>query len=211
MRHQRRVRRLGRTSSHHKALLISLSTALFDKERIETTLPKAKQLRAYAEKLITKAKKGGLANRRLILRDIKDKDVVAKLMDTLAPRFAERPGGYTRILKTGFRNGDASEMAIIELVEPYSVSKSEASAENDKKSDGKKAKTDKKKSLKTVKTKVKKEPEKAAKPKKAATKKETEKKAEKKDPVEKVKKAAPRKKAAKAAPLKKKTEKTEEE
>ncbi len=117
MRHQRRVRRLGRTTSHHRALLISLSTALFDKERIETTLPKAKQLRAYAEKLITKAKKGGLHNRRLIMRDIKDKDVVAKLMGTISARFADRPGGYTRILKTGHRKGDAADMAIIELVE----------------------------------------------------------------------------------------------
>ena len=116
MRHRIAGRKLGRTSEHRVAMLRNLSTALFDKERIKTTLMKAKELRPFAEKLITLSKRETLHARRLVLREIKDKTVVAKLFDTLSPRYAERPGGYTRIIKLGPRRGDNAEMAFIELV-----------------------------------------------------------------------------------------------
>lgn len=118
-------RKLGRVTEHRIALLRNQATALLRHERIETTLPKAKELRPFVERLITIAKRG-VANggdgpkvlhaRRLVLQDVQDRDVVGKLFDTLAPRFAERPGGYTRILRLGFRRGDSAEIAQIELV-----------------------------------------------------------------------------------------------
>lgn len=110
-------RKLGKTTSHRKAMLSNMVTDFFRHERIETTLPKAKELRPFAEKLITTAKTNDLNARRKVLRVIKDKTVVSKLFDEIAPRFSERPGGYTRILKVYPRRGDASEKAIIELVE----------------------------------------------------------------------------------------------
>lgn len=118
MRHRVGYRKLGRTTPHRKALLRNLATALFDRERIETTLAKAKELRPYAEKLITLAKReeGRLHARRLVLRDIKDETIVKKLFDSLGARFATRPGGYTRILRLGSRHGDNAEMAIVELL-----------------------------------------------------------------------------------------------
>src|SRR5687768_6327352 len=118
-------RKLGRVTEHRIALLRNQATALLRHERIETTLPKAKELRPFVERLITIAKRGvaggaengrALHARRLVLRDVQDKDVVSKLFDSLAPRFAERPGGYTRILRLGFRRGDSAEVAQIELV-----------------------------------------------------------------------------------------------
>src|SRR5215210_122029 len=118
-------RKLGRVTEHRMALLRNQATALLRHERIETTLPKAKELRPFVERIITVAKRGvaaGDANarvlhaRRLVARDVHDPDVVGKLFDTLAPRFAERPGGYTRILRLGFRRGDSAELAQIELV-----------------------------------------------------------------------------------------------
>jgi large subunit ribosomal protein L17 len=118
MRHRVAHRKLGRTTSHRLALLRNMATALFERERIRTTLMKAKELRPYAEKLITLAKRdeGRLAARRLVARDIKDAKVLKKLFDTLGGRFATRPGGYTRILRLGPRRGDGAEMAIVELL-----------------------------------------------------------------------------------------------
>lgn len=110
-------RKLGRTSAHRNAMFANLVTSLFRHERVETTLQKAKDARSVAEKLITAAKKGDLHSRRKVMRVVKDKDVVAKLFDNIGPRFAERQGGYTRIIKLGPRRGDAAEAAILELVE----------------------------------------------------------------------------------------------
>jgi large subunit ribosomal protein L17 len=118
MRHRVAHRKLGRTTPHRIALLRNLATALFEKERIRTTLPKAKELRPFAERLVTLAKRetDRLHARRQAARDIQDPAVVKKLFDTIGARFATRPGGYTRILRLGPRKGDAAEMAYIELV-----------------------------------------------------------------------------------------------
>ena len=125
MRHNVAHRKLGRVTEHRLAMLRNQAISLLRHERIETTMPKAKELRPFVERLITLAKRGvkaGDANgralhaRRLVLAEIPDKDVVGKLFDDLAPRFAERPGGYTRILRVGFRRGDAAEVAQVELV-----------------------------------------------------------------------------------------------
>jgi large subunit ribosomal protein L17 len=118
MRHRVAHRKLGRTTPHRIALLRNLATALFDKERVRTTLPKAKELRPFAERLITLAKReeNRLHARRLAARHIQDPAVVKKLFDTIGPRFATRPGGYTRILRLGPRKGDGAEMAYLELV-----------------------------------------------------------------------------------------------
>ncbi len=116
MRHKGGLRKLGRTSSHRRALLRNLTTALFRHERIKTTLPKAKELRPFAERLITMARRDDLHSRRRVLRDISDKEVVKKLFGTLAPRFATRPGGYTRTLHLNPRPGDGADMAIVELI-----------------------------------------------------------------------------------------------
>ena len=116
MRHRLRGRKLGRRTGARLSLLRGQATALFDRERIRTTLPKAKELRPYAERLITLSRRDNLHARRTVLRIITDRKVVGKLFDTLAPRFAERPGGYTRILKLGPRRGDNAEMAILELI-----------------------------------------------------------------------------------------------
>jgi large subunit ribosomal protein L17 len=136
MRHRNAHRKLGRVTEHRIALLRNQASALLLHERIETTLPKAKELRPFVERLITIAKRGvkaadpkgiTLSARRLVMRDVHDEDVVTKLFDSLAPRFAERPGGYTRILKLGHRRGDAAEVAQIELVgSEYDPKKAEA-------------------------------------------------------------------------------------
>lgn len=117
MRHQKKGRHLGRTTSHRKAMLRNMATSLFKHGRIETTVAKAKELRVYAEPLITKAKQGDLHSRRVVARKIRDSEVLAKLFDEIGPRYAERPGGYTRVVKLGHRAGDAADVAIIELVE----------------------------------------------------------------------------------------------
>ena len=118
MRHRVAHRKLGRTTPHRTALLRNMATALFDKERIRTTLMKAKELRPFAERLITLARRdeGRLHARRQVARDIRDAQVVKKLFDSLGSRFASRPGGYTRILRLGPRKGDGAEMAIVELL-----------------------------------------------------------------------------------------------
>ncbi len=117
MRHRNKGRTLSRTASHKKATMRNMATSLFRHERIETTTAKAKELRPFAERLITLGKRGDLHARRLAGRLIADRQVLGKLFDDIGPRFAERPGGYTRILKLGNRRGDAAEMALIELVD----------------------------------------------------------------------------------------------
>jgi large subunit ribosomal protein L17 len=117
MRHRKGPRKLNRTSSHRKAMLANMASALIKHEQIVTTLPKAKELRSVVDKLITLGKRGDLHARRQALSVIKDRDLVAKLFSTLAERYAERPGGYTRVLKAGFRYGDSAPMAIMELVD----------------------------------------------------------------------------------------------
>jgi large subunit ribosomal protein L17 len=114
-------RRLGGSSSHQKAILANLATALFEHGRIKTTEPKARALRPYAEKLITHAKKGTLHNRREVLKKIRDKDIVHSLFAEIAPFFADRNGGYTRIIKVEARKGDNAPMAVIELVREKTV------------------------------------------------------------------------------------------
>ncbi|MBS9535639.1 50S ribosomal protein L17 [Mycobacterium sp. M1] len=113
--------RLGGSSSHQKALLANLATSLFTHGRIKTTEPKARALRPYAEKLITHAKKGALHNRREVMKKIRDKDVVHSLFAEIAPHFADREGGYTRIIKVEPRQGDNAPMAVIELVREKTV------------------------------------------------------------------------------------------
>ena len=125
MRHRTSHRKLGRVTEHRISMLRNQATALIRHERIETTVPKAKELRPFVERIITLAKRGiasgdvngkGLHARRLVMRDLQDRDVVAKLFDTIAPRFEARPGGYTRILRIGHRRGDSADIAQIELV-----------------------------------------------------------------------------------------------
>ena len=117
MRHHKSGRKLNRNSSHRKAMFSNMANSLFDHEIIKTTLPKAKELRRIAEPLITLAKEDSVANRRSAFSKMRDKEMVGKLFSELAPRYKERPGGYTRILKCGFRSGDAAPMAYIELVD----------------------------------------------------------------------------------------------
>jgi large subunit ribosomal protein L17 len=128
MRHGYANRKLGRTSAHRNAMFRNQLASLIESERIVTTLPKAKELRPLAEKLITLAKNDSVHARRQAARQVPDDALIAKLFDTLGPRFATRPGGYTRIMKLGARRGDAAEMAILELVE-RSADKTEAKAE----------------------------------------------------------------------------------
>jgi large subunit ribosomal protein L17 len=122
MRHRLSHRKLNRTSSHRQALLRNLSIALLTHEAINTTLPKAKELRKVVEPLITLGKKPSLANRRIVFDRLRDRDLVTKLFDDLGPHFMQRPGGYLRILKNGFRQGDNAPMAYVELVDRASVS-----------------------------------------------------------------------------------------
>jgi len=117
MRHGVAGRKLNVTSSHRQAMFRNMAAALIKHEQITTTLPKAKELRPVAEKLITLGKKGGMANRRLAYARLRDDAVVNKLFDTLATRYRGRAGGYTRVLKAGMRYGDAADMAVIELVD----------------------------------------------------------------------------------------------
>lgn len=116
MRHGARHRQLSRTASHRRAMLRNMATSLLAHDRVTTTEAKAKELRPYVEKLITLARRGDLHARRQVERKIKDRDVTGKLFAELGPRFAGRPGGYTRIIKLGHRGGDGAEMARIELL-----------------------------------------------------------------------------------------------
>lgn len=117
MRHRMGNRKLGRTQSHRKAMFKNMATSLLMHEQIVTTLPKAKELRRVADKLITLGKNGTLHSRRQAFAQLRDDEAVAKLFTTLAPRYKDRNGGYTRVLKAGFRYGDAAPMAVIELVD----------------------------------------------------------------------------------------------
>ena len=117
MRHRKAGRKLGVTSTHRKAMFANMAAALIKHEQIETTLPKAKELRSFVDRLITLGKKGGLANRRAAISRLRDEAQVRKLFDILGKRYQERNGGYTRVLKAGFRFGDNAAMAIIELVD----------------------------------------------------------------------------------------------
>src|SRR5438552_4844507 len=149
MRHRVGHRKLGRVTAHRIAMLRNQAEALIRHERIETTVPKAKELRPFVERIITIAKRGlaggdgngrSLHARRLVLRDIQNRDVVAKLFDTIAPRFETRPGGYTRLLRVGFRKGDSAEVAQVELVgseyDPKAKAEGEGSAEAKPKAKG---------------------------------------------------------------------------
>jgi len=116
MRHNNDHRNLSRTAAHRKAMLSNMVTSLFERERIETTTAKAREAKRLAERLITFARKGDLSARRHVARTVRDPEVLKKLFDDIAPRYIDRPGGYTRVLKTGFRKGDAAQTAILELV-----------------------------------------------------------------------------------------------
>ncbi|GAB4535687.1 MAG: 50S ribosomal protein L17 [Parvularculaceae bacterium] len=117
MRHGHGYRKLNRTHSHRKAMFANMAAALIKHEQIKTTLPKAKELRPIVEKLVTLAKRGDLHARRLAVSRIRDKAMVGKLFDTIGPRYAERNGGYIRIMKAGFRHGDNAPVAVIEFVD----------------------------------------------------------------------------------------------
>jgi len=117
MRHLKKGKKLNRDKEHREAMFSNMMTSLFRYERIKTTTPKAKELRRFCEKLITRAKENTLHNKRIVMRKIKDRDVVSKLFDEIAPRYKNVNGGYTRIIKTGKRLGDGAEMSFIELIE----------------------------------------------------------------------------------------------
>ncbi|MEM7197269.1 MAG: 50S ribosomal protein L17 [Pseudomonadota bacterium] len=117
MRHQNSGRKLNRTSAHRKAMFRNMSNALIKHEQIKTTLPKAKELKSYFDKLVTLGKRGDLHRRRLAMAKLRDETMVSKLFSVLAERYADRPGGYCRVLHAGFRYGDNAPMAIIELVD----------------------------------------------------------------------------------------------
>ncbi len=206
MKHRVAGRKLGRTSAHRLALLRNLSAALFLRERITTTLGKAKELRPFAERLVTLSKRESLHARRQVLAHIHEKSIVSKLFDTLSARYAQRPGGYTRILKLGPRRGDNAEMAIIELVgyELQSTQKKKGAADAKAKGktgkgaapaadeEGTEAASSKKVARATKAAPAKEAKEKPAKPKKSAAPKKEDSKS--KPPKGKVKSsAAPRK------------------
>ena len=193
MRHGMANRKLGRTSSHRNAMFRNQLASLIESERIITTLPKAKEIRPIFEKLITLAKNDSVHARRQAARSVANDELIAKLFETLGPRFATRPGGYTRIMKLGARRGDAAEMAILELVE-LSPEKTEP-----KKTEAPE-KPAKKKAASKKEEPAEEEPAAEEKPKKAPAKKAAAKKpAEKKAPAKKApaKKASPAKKKEK--------------
>ncbi len=128
MRHGKTINHLGRTSSHRKAMMANMASSLILHKRIETTLAKAKALRKYVEPLITKSKNDSTHSRRTVFSYLKRKEAVNELFREIAPKIAERPGGYTRILKTGFRQGDAAEMCLIELVDFSAYTQSKEAA-----------------------------------------------------------------------------------
>ncbi len=129
MRHRKKTIKLGRTSAHRSELLANLVCALIDNKRIKTTLPKAKAARSLADKMVTLGKKGSLANRRQAISTLKQKDSVKELFDNVAPAFADREGGYTRIVKLGRRISDGSEMVLLEWVDSITAPVAEAAAE----------------------------------------------------------------------------------
>lgn len=186
MKHAIKHRKLNRTASHRKAMFANMAVALLKHEQITTTLPKAKELRPIVEKLITLGKKGGLANRRLALSQIRDEVIVAKLFSTIAERYEDRQGGYCRVLKAGFRYGDAAPMAVIELLDRDVKAKGAGQvvglSEAEEKAAGEKLGARREKAAKTAKAATK-------------AKAKVEENAEK---VEKAKEAKPKKAPAKA-------------
>ena len=131
MRHAHAFRKLNRTASHRKALFANMAAALIKHEQIVTTLPKAKALRPVVEKLVTLAKKGDLNSRRLAIARIRDVDMVKKLFETIGPRYESRAGGYTRVLKAGFRFGDNAPQAVIEFVDRDESAKGQDSGQQE--------------------------------------------------------------------------------
>lgn len=127
MRHRNAYRKLGKTTSHRNAMFANMAVSLIKHEQITTTLPKAKELRPYVEKLITLGKRGGLHARRLALSQLPEQGVVEKLFTTLSERYSSRAGGYTRVIKAGFRHGDAAPLAVIELVDRDKLAKGQDS------------------------------------------------------------------------------------
>ncbi len=185
MRHRVGGRKLGRTTSHKDAMLRNMVTSFLKFETIETTDAKAKELRRVAEKMITLAKRGGLHARRQAAAVIREKDVVKKLFDEIGARFADRQGGYTRIVKTGFRAGDSAPLAVIELLAKPAAekkekkgakAKKEPKAKKEAKPKAKKEAKPKAEKAKTAKAEKAPKTEKEAKPKKTATKKSAPKK-----------------------------------
>jgi large subunit ribosomal protein L17 len=181
MRHGMVNRKLGRTSAHRNALFRNQLSSLIDRERIITTLPKAKELRPQIERLITIGRTDNVHNRRQVFRVLGDETLVAKVFDTLGPRFAERPGGYTRIIKIGPRRGDAAETAIIEFIgyEPKVEEKPEEKVKGKKAAPKKEAEPaeDEQESAEEEKPKKKKAPAKKAAPKKEKSEEKPKKKA----------------------------------
>ena len=188
MRHGMVNRKLGRTSAHRNALFRNQLSSLIDRERIITTLPKAKELRPQVERLVTIGKTDNVHNRRQVFRVVGDETLVAKVFDTLGPRFAERPGGYTRIIKIGPRRGDAAETAIIEFVgyELKIEEKAEATPARSKKAASKKeAPESEVEETEAAQEEAAPKKKKAPGKKKAAPKKEAEEKPKKKSPAKK--------------------------
>ncbi|MDD3844148.1 MAG: 50S ribosomal protein L17 [Bacteroidales bacterium] len=161
MRHNKSFNHLGRKSGHRKAMLANMASSLILHKRIETTLAKAKALRVYIEPLVTKSKDDTTHSRRTVFSYLKQKEAVSELFRTVAPKIAERPGGYTRILKTGFRKGDAAEMALIEFVDFNEAALASATGES-KKSTTRRSRRSKK-STETAAPKAEKETKTAAK------------------------------------------------
>jgi len=194
MRHQKSGRKLNRTSSHRSAMFRNMAVSLFRHEQIRTTLPKAKELRRVAEPLITMSKNPSLANRRLAFARLRDREIVGKLFDDLGIHFKDRPGGYLRVLKCGFRAGDSAPMAIVQLVDREAQASAPEEKPAKKKAAPKKADAAKADAAKEDKAP---KPEKKAKP---AAKKKTAKKAAS---TKTAKKKTSKKKAAKKKTAKK--------
>jgi len=193
MRHAVKGRKLGRTTSHREALFRNQLQSLMESERIITTLPKAKELRPIAEKVITRGKHGTVHDRRWALQWLIKRELVKKVFDEIAPRFTERPGGYLRIVKLGPRQGDGAEMAVIELVEREAASAQAEAPKETKAKKEPKAKDKSAKEKKPAKEKAAKEkPTKESKPKKAAG----DKKPAKKEGTEKTKKGGSQQRGA---------------
>ena len=170
MRHGTAGRKFSRTSSHRKAMFMNLATSLLEHGQIKTTVHKAKDLRRVVEPLITKAKKGDLAARREVGKTIQNKDVLKKLFDEIAPAFAKRAGGYTRVLRAGHRQGDAADMAIIQLTEKPAVKATKAEKAPAKETKKAAAKTPAKEAKAPAKAAAPKKEAKKAAPKSVATK-----------------------------------------
>lgn len=180
MRHRVKGRKLSRTASHRAALLSSLATALLKHKRIKTTLAKAKETRGYVEVLITKARRGDLHNQRQVMRVLHDKEVVKELFNEIVTKIGDRPGGYTRVVKTVIRRGDAAQMAIIELVD-YNDVLNKAAEEKKEEKVGKKEKAETKEEKKEAKAKKEKSQKKEVEAKVNSSRQQKDKKIEKKD------------------------------